>query len=62
MVKLVGILNLTPDSFSDGGQFNNAEAALARAEQLFSEGASLVDVGAESTRPGATPLEDDEEW
>jgi dihydropteroate synthase len=62
MVKLVGILNVTPDSFSDGGQFSNPAAAIARAQQLFEDGAELVDVGAESTRPNATPLTDAEEW
>lgn len=62
MAELVGILNVTPDSFSDGGQFNDAEAAIKRAEQLFAEGAGIVDVGAESTRPNATPLTSDEEW
>jgi len=59
---LVGILNLTPDSFSDGGQYVVPQKALARAKQLFTEGAALIDVGAESTRPGATPLTADEEW
>jgi dihydropteroate synthase len=62
MVELVGILNVTPDSFSDGGQFLDPAAAVGQAEQLFRDGASLVDVGAESTRPGATPLTDEEEW
>ncbi|HSW37331.1 MAG TPA: dihydropteroate synthase [Candidatus Saccharimonadales bacterium] len=62
MVKLVGILNITPDSFSDGGKFVDPKAALAQAEQLFKDGASLVDVGAESTRPGAVALTDEEEW
>lgn len=62
MVKLVGILNLTPDSFSDDGLFNKPEAALAQAARLFSDGASLLDVGAESTRPGAKLLSTDEEW
>lgn len=62
MVKLVGILNITPDSFSDGGLFVDPKTALRQAEKLFADGASLVDVGAESTRPGATPLTDDEEW
>jgi dihydropteroate synthase len=56
MVKLVGILNVTPDSFSDGGQYNQLHAALRRTAQLFSDGASLVDVGGESTRPGAKPI------
>jgi dihydropteroate synthase len=62
MVKLVGILNVTPDSFSDGGQFLQSEQAISHAEKLFEEGASIVDVGAESTRPHATVLSDDEEW
>lgn len=62
MVKLVGILNITPDSFSDGGRFQNFSAAITQAEQLFADGASIVDVGAESTRPGAIPLSPDEEW
>jgi dihydropteroate synthase len=62
MMKLVGILNVTPDSFSDGGQFVDPAAALAQAAKLFDDGASLVDVGAESTRPGATPLSTEVEW
>lgn len=62
MVQLVGILNITPDSFSDGGQFNTPDKALKRAQQLFDDGAAMVDVGAESTRPGAIPLSSDEEW
>lgn len=62
MVKLVGILNVTPDSFSDGGQFLDPIAAVAQAKQLFADGASLIDVGAESTRPNAIPLTDAEEW
>lgn len=62
MTQLVGILNITPDSFSDGGEFTTTEAALAQAAQLFADGAALVDVGAESTRPGATPLTAHEEW
>lgn len=62
MIQLVGILNVTPDSFSDGGQFQNYTAAIGRAKQLFADGASLVDVGAESTRPGAAQLTPDEEW
>jgi dihydropteroate synthase len=61
-MKLVGILNVTPDSFSDGGQFVEPAAALARAAKLFDDGASLVDVGAESTRPGATPISTEVEW
>lgn len=62
MVQLVGILNITPDSFSDGGDFVDPVAAIARAEELFAEGASLIDVGAESTRPKAVALTPDQEW
>lgn len=62
MMKLVGILNVTPDSFSDGGRFMDPAAALARAAKLFDDGASLVDVGAESTRPGAVPISTEVEW
>ncbi len=56
MTQLVGILNLTPDSFSDGGVYVEPAVALARVAQLFAEGATIVDTGAESTRPGATRL------
>ncbi|NLK52094.1 MAG: dihydropteroate synthase [Syntrophomonadaceae bacterium] len=59
---IMGILNLTPDSFSDGGQFNQPEVALARARQLVEDGADLIDVGAESTRPGAQLVTAEEEW
>lgn len=62
MVQLVGILNMTPDSFSDGGLYNDPKIALEHAEQMFKDGASIVDVGAESTRPDATALTPDEEW
>lgn len=62
MIELVGILNVTPDSFSDGGKFIDPTAALLQAEKLFNDGAALVDVGAESTRPNATPLSADDEW
>lgn len=62
MTQLVGILNITPDSFSDGGKYFDPADALAQAERLFNDGASIVDVGAESTRPGATPLTADQEW
>ena len=61
-VKIFGILNVTPDSFSDGGRFNELEAALIQTEDLFSAGADFIDVGAESTRPGARELSADEEW
>ncbi len=62
MVQLVGILNVTPDSFSDGGKFLDPSDALKQADQLFTDGASLIDIGAESTRPNATVLGDEEEW
>lgn len=62
MVQLVGILNVTPDSFSDGGKFLDAHAAIAQAEKLFNDGAVWVDIGAESTRPNAVILNDDQEW
>ena len=59
---VVGILNLTPDSFSDGGRFAGLDAALARADQLLESGASVLDLGGESTRPGRTePVPADEE-
>jgi dihydropteroate synthase len=58
---LMGIVNVTPDSFSDGGQFFNTSAALERAKRLAAEGADIIDVGGESTRPGATPLPVEEE-
>jgi len=51
-----GILNVTPDSFSDGGNFFSTEAAIAQADQMISEGADAIDVGGESTRPGAHPV------
>lgn len=62
MTQLVGILNITPDSFSDGGAFTDPSVALAHADKLFADGAALIDIGAESTRPGATPLTPAEEW
>ncbi len=62
MTKLLGILNLTPDSFSDGGQADVPEQALERLERLIDAGADGVDIGAESTRPGATPLSPEQEW
>ncbi len=52
----MGILNVTPDSFSDGGSYETPEAALARAGQLLAAGADFIDIGGESTRPGATPV------
>ncbi|MCX7798799.1 MAG: dihydropteroate synthase [Fimbriimonadales bacterium] len=59
---LMGILNVTPDSFSDGGLFLNASDAVARARAMMEEGADLIDVGGESTRPGAEAVELEEEW
>ncbi|WP_369920616.1 dihydropteroate synthase [Marinomonas polaris] len=53
---VMGILNITPDSFSDGGAFNSLDAALCQAEKMIQEGASIIDVGGESTRPGAVPV------
>ncbi len=58
---VMGILNVTPDSFSDGGQFNRSDAALARARQMVADGATFIDIGGESTRPGATPVSVQEE-
>jgi dihydropteroate synthase len=58
---VMGVLNVTPDSFSDGGRFVAAEAALAQARRMIGEGAAIVDVGGESTRPGAAPASLDEE-
>lgn len=59
---LVGILNITPDSFSDGGKFITVPNAFAQAEKLVREGAEVLDIGAESTRPGATPVLPETEW
>ena len=58
---MVGVLNVTPDSFSDGGRFLDPDAAVEHALRLASEGADLVDVGGESTRPGAPPVTEEEE-
>jgi dihydropteroate synthase len=57
----MGILNLTPDSFSDGGKFNNERSALIQAENLLKNGASIIDIGAQSTRPNSEYLKADEE-
>ena len=56
VARVMGVVNVTPDSFSDGGRFIKADAALAQARRLVSAGASILDVGGESTRPGATPV------
>ncbi|HET8714718.1 MAG TPA: dihydropteroate synthase [Holophagaceae bacterium] len=58
----IGLLNLTPDSFSDGGRHAAPEAALAQARRLLAAGFRMVDLGAESTRPGAEPLDPETEW
>ena len=57
----MGVVNVTPDSFSDGGRFLDAKSAVAHARQLAGEGADLLDIGGESTRPGAAPVSDKEE-
>jgi dihydropteroate synthase len=58
---VMGILNVTPDSFSDGGQFDVPERALAQARRMIAEGAAIIDIGGESTRPGATSVSPQEE-
>jgi dihydropteroate synthase len=59
---IMGVVNVTPDSFSDGGLYIDAEKAVVRAEQLLDEGATIIDIGGESTRPGATqPVSEEEE-
>lgn len=58
---LVGILNVTPDSFSDGGDFFGVERAVAQAEEMLDDGAHVIDLGGESTRPGSDPVSPDEE-
>lgn len=62
MTQIIGVLNITPDSFSDGGKFVSTKKALVGARQLFMEGADLVDVGAESTKPEASTVGPEEEW
>ena len=58
---LMGVLNVTPDSFSDGGKYTDLPAAVARARSMVSNGADCIDVGGESTRPGSEPVSDDVE-
>ncbi len=60
--RVLGVLNVTPDSFSDGGLYDTTEAAVARGLEMAAEGAAIVDVGGESTRPGAGRVEPREEW
>lgn len=59
--QVMGILNVTPDSFSDGGKHNSKAAAIAHAQQMIADGASIIDIGGESTRPGASMVEVEEE-
>lgn len=59
--RVMGIVNVTPDSFSDGGRYTSAAGAIAHALRLVGEGADLLDIGGESTRPGAAPVDADEE-
>jgi dihydropteroate synthase len=58
---IMGVVNVTPDSFSDGGRYLDARAAIGHGEQLAGEGAAILDVGGESTRPGADPVSEEEE-
>src|SRR5215210_2482198 len=58
---VMGVLNVTPDSFSDGGQFSHAERALRRAAEMIAEGADIIDIGGESTRPGAAAVSAEDE-
>jgi len=59
---IMGIVNVTPDSFSDGGRFLDPSLAVEHAIRLADEGAEILDIGGESTRPGADPVPADEEW
>lgn len=59
--QIMGILNVTPDSFSDGGKYNHLDAALRHTEQMLNDGATIIDIGGESTRPDATPVSEEEE-
>ncbi|MEY5024759.1 MAG: dihydropteroate synthase [Verrucomicrobiota bacterium] len=59
---LMGVLNVTPDSFSDGGSWSDPERAIAHGLQMVREGADLIDIGGESTRPGASEVSEEEEW
>ncbi|MHA1911436.1 MAG: dihydropteroate synthase [Candidatus Kariarchaeaceae archaeon] len=61
MTLIMGILNVTPDSFSDGGKYDNVEMAVSRAKEMIAEGADIIDVGGESTKPGSEPVSVEEE-
>jgi len=60
--RVMGVLNVTPDSFSDGGRFFDSKAAIRRGLELIEQGADLLDIGGESTRPGSDPVTAEEEW
>ena len=60
-LKVMGVVNVTPDSFSDGGQYFDPAAAIRHGEELLRDGASILDVGGESTRPGAVEVDEAEE-
>ena len=60
--NILGVLNLTPDSFSDGGKFNTKKKGVEQAFRLFNSGANLIDIGGESTRPGSKKIKEDQEW
>jgi len=60
--RIMGVLNVTPDSFSDGGLYDSPDAAISRALRMVEEGADVIDLGGESTRPGADPVPADVEW
>ena len=60
--QMVGIVNVTPDSFSDGGRYFEAQHALQRIQELITQGAAVIDIGAQSTRPGALSISSEEEW
>ncbi|MFV1982105.1 MAG: dihydropteroate synthase [Thiohalomonadales bacterium] len=60
-ISIMGVLNITPDSFSDGGQYTNADSALTQALKMVEQGANIIDIGGESTRPGARKISVDEE-
>src|SRR3954462_14224364 len=58
---IMGVLNVTPDSFSDGGKYNNIDSAVQHAMEMARHGADIIDIGGESTRPGYTPISVEEE-
>ena len=60
-LKIMGVINTTPDSFSDGGKFDNIDKAFAGARQMIADGADILDIGGESTRPGSLPVDPQQE-